>query len=498
MRLPYLRDIRRSALSFGIGGLRLLPSGSDGEMLAGKHLDFDQSPCLCPREPLKAESVFENPMGLVSHEGLAVFADGKVIYGGQEIGEISSGEKQTAVIGGRIVIFPDKAVLDCNEKKLVPMEITEEYGPVAFESGALKTGTSETAFSPGDGVEISGCVNHLSNNKSLVIRAVEQDRLVFDSEAFEEGEEQLVTVKRRVPDLEVLCESGNRLWGCQGNTIYASKLGDPMNFFVYDGLSTDSYALEVGSGGGFTACSHYSSHVIFFKEDMVYKLYGTKPSNYQLMSAFIPGVKKGCEKSLVTFSEDMYYLGRDAVYRYSGGVPENISLKLGRLFWEKASAISLRGRYYISAENEGVYVFDPQSSAWLPYGAEEVCGLASFQGQGYLLDKEGCLYRMSGSTQEEEWSAEFCPFADTSFSNDCWVSLVLGAEIPDGGWISVETRRDKNSPWCRAALFAGGRSGLFTASIPPNRGCGLLLRLKGGGRCVIRSLERRYLRGSGR
>ena len=54
-----------------------------------------------------------------------------------------------------------------------------------------------------------------------------------------------------MPDLDFICESENRLWGCSNETrtIYASALGDPTNFFSYQGLSTDSYAVAVGSEG---------------------------------------------------------------------------------------------------------------------------------------------------------------------------------------------------------------------------------------------------------
>ena len=84
--------------------------------------------------------------------------------------------------------------------------------------------------------------------------------------------------------------------GCgaaKGDTVYASKLGDPFNWNVFDGLSTDSYAVDVGSAGDFTACCSYLGYPCMFKEEHIYKVYGDKPSNFQVMGSASWGWKRG-------------------------------------------------------------------------------------------------------------------------------------------------------------------------------------------------------------
>lgn len=78
--------------------------------------------------------------------------------------------------------------------------------------------------------------------------------------------ETAVTVTRVVPDLEFLCSANNRLWGCAGDTVYGSKLGDPFNFNVFDGLATDSYTAESGTPGPFTACCSYLGYPTFLRK----------------------------------------------------------------------------------------------------------------------------------------------------------------------------------------------------------------------------------------
>ena len=61
------------------------------------------------------------------------------------------------------------------------------------------------------------------------------------------------------------------------NVIYACKLGDPTNWFSYRGIAADSYAVTVGSDGAFTGAATCMGYALFFKENTLHKLCGTKP-----------------------------------------------------------------------------------------------------------------------------------------------------------------------------------------------------------------------------
>lgn len=56
-------------------------------------------------------------------------------------------------------------------------------------------------------------------------------------------------VERVVPELDFFMEWNNRLWGVSNkdNTIYASKLGDPMSWDYYQNTSMDSYYAQQGT-----------------------------------------------------------------------------------------------------------------------------------------------------------------------------------------------------------------------------------------------------------
>ena len=134
---------------------------------------------------------------------------------------------------------------------------------------------------------------------------------------------ETVRLERRVPDMDYLTECDNRIWGCSSkeNIIYACKLGDPSNWFSYRGIAADSYAVTVGSDGAFTGAATCMGYALFFKENTLHKLYGSKPSDFQLSSLRCRGVAKGAARSLCVINETLYYLSPDGVMAWDGSIP---------------------------------------------------------------------------------------------------------------------------------------------------------------------------------
>ncbi len=139
-----------------------------------------------------------------------------------------------------------------------------------------------------------------------------------------------VQMKRTVPDLDFVTENNNRLWGCnrKENTIYASALGDPKNWYRYQGTAADSYTVNVGSDGHFTGAAGCMGYVLFFKENCIHRLYGTKPSDYQMASMQCRGVAENGGGSTCVVNQTLYYLADGGVMAWDGGVPVRVSASL--------------------------------------------------------------------------------------------------------------------------------------------------------------------------
>ena len=261
----------------------------------------------------------------------------------------------------------------------------------------------EDYFKAGDAVFISGAATE-ANNKSAIIRFIDHESLYFDDNAFAAEESNVsLTIQRLVPAMDYVCAHDNRLWGCRGDTIYASKLGDPTNFNVFDGLASDSYAADVGSGGDFTACYSYNGYPLFFKEDHIYKVYGTRPQNYQIQDTMTLGVEAGSHKSLAVAGETLYYKSRAGFMAYTGGIPKNISADLGNDVFKYHSAVggSNGVKYYVSVEfNEGqdliyiLFTFDPRYGIWHKEDDTEAFGWAYYNHNLYCLRSDGELIVM--------------------------------------------------------------------------------------------------------
>lgn len=487
---------------------------TDGELEDCENLSTDQFPCLSQRKSRKQIKQYKSPTTLFSKSGLFVIDGTDVYYKDEKIGTVTEGKKQMAALGKYVVIFPDKKYYDTEEKKFASMEevYTSKAGQITFAAtssdpddpikyATITTTGADFNFKKGDAVEITGCTVNPENNKTLVIREVENKVLKFYENSFTSGKETAaITIKRSVPDLEFVCESNYRLWGCAKNTIYSSKYGDPLNFQVFDGLTSDSYYIDVSSDGNFTGCIPFTSFICFFKEDVVHKIYGTKPSNFQVLTSNVFGVQAGCERSMCVVNETLYYLGRNGVYSYTGGVPELISQNFGTKRFINGCAGSDGNKYYISMSSgpeTAIYTYDIEKGIWLKEDKVSVIDFADIEGELYYIDEQGWQYKVADDNTYEviKWSATFCPFTELINERKGYSKLNFRIELAQSAWLKIEVKTDNNL-W--QTVYTTHNEYAKTINIPiyPNRCDKFKVRLSGEGSCVIQSFIRDFYVGS--
>ena len=261
-------------------------------------------------------------------------------------------------------------------------------------------------FSAGDGVTITGCIKQPSNNKAAVIKDINKketgysDALYFYENTFtliddEPVTEENVTISRPMPELDFMCHCNNRLFGCKGDTIYASKLGDPYNWNVFEGISTDSYSVDVGSPGDFTGCCAYGGDVLFFKEERIYKLMYTdnSPENWSLVEIETYGVKAGCENSLAIADSCLFYYSPKGMMRYTGSLPMSINEAFGEQEFVNAVAGSDGKDYYVcltdKAGESALFVYDTTHFLWFKHDDVKITSFAYHKGDlTALVEKE--------------------------------------------------------------------------------------------------------------
>ena len=381
-------------------------------------------------------------------------------------------------------------------------------------------------FSEGDGVTISGIKdeNLADLNNTMVIWAK-------DDSKDEEGnkisdwivvtgildkvtpQDEPITIERRMPTMDFIVESENRLWGCRYgealngevvNELYASKLGDFKNWNCFAGISTDSYVASVGSDGQFTGAITHLGYPLFFKENCMHKVYGNYPANYQIQTTSCRGVQKGCSKSLSIVNEVLYYKSRSSVCAYDGSLPVEMSSALGEVAYSDAIAGTLGNKYYISmADESGVYhlfVYDTKKGMWHREDNTQAKAFCTCRGDLYFIDSDKKIKTVLGTGTKEtgrlRWMAE---------------TGIIGTDMPDKKYISrldvrlsvtIGTRLyffiqyDSSGEWEHIYTVAGRNLSSFSIPIRPRRCDHLRLRIEGDGEAKIYSICKTIEQGS--
>ena len=502
--LPYLKKTpnRTEKYIVQFRGINYDEGYRDGDLSECENLSSEKFPYMTPRRQRVKVGQYTAPSTMHTKEGLLVIDGTLVYYNGNVVGAVTAGKKQTATIGNYIVIFPDKVYYDTAKGTFQSMEAMKMTGGLVFTHNTITNAFGWADFRVGDAVEISGSTK-AGNNKTIIVRGVEGNVLTFYDNSFEEVNESgttFVTVARKVPDLEYICESNYRLWGVKDNTILGSKYGDPLNFFNYDGLTGDSFFIDVGSDGKFTGCAAYGSHICFFKENMVHKLYGSKPSNYQVLSSQVYGVQEGSERSICTINEQLIYKGVHGVYAYSGGIPERIDTFGAKRFSEAAAATDGE-KYYISmrsGEEWNLYVFDMLKGIWLREDATHAVDLAKHEGSVYFIAEDGGLYKIDREAGREdvEWSATFCPFDETMDERKGYARFNMRVDMAAGAWLAVDLKTDQDETWKEYYTTHNERARTISVPIIPTRCDSISVRVRGTGDCTIKAFIREFTVGS--
>lgn len=431
---------------------------SDGEIYDECNMTSDHFPVMAPRQKRIYQNAyypdlrgcdFSNGLIVVSEEGNGtVEAPYMVVVTWSNYGDsdtsfefrTANGHmgawRKIAWLGDIALIMPDKIYVNIKTREIGNAAATSgvmfgaifQNGTYAGESAEANTIAAQVDFrqwfKEGDAVKITS-VSFPENNQTIVIREIQDNgtKLAFYENSFKRlgGDSSGVTVTREIPDLDYICQNSNRLWGCSfvGDTIYASKLGDPLNWNVFDGLASDSYAADTGTYGNLTACYSYNGNPLFFKENHIFKIYGTKPSNYQLVDTMTLGVEAGSDKSLAVASEVLYYKSTAGIMAYTGSTPRLISDVFGEEGRKMHSAVggSDMIKYYVCLklprvnddENDRDYffVYDPRYGVWhreddarfMAFGMNEkalyamrLSGGLGTAGQLTILNGETCQY----------------------------------------------------------------------------------------------------------
>lgn len=292
-----------------------------------------------------------------------------------------------------------------------------------------------------DVVEVSGLADETLNGTWQLLY-VDDDTIVFNGViSAQQTQTAKVTIKRQAPEMDFVIEHNNRLWGCNSSKheIYASALGDPTNWRKYLGLSTDSYAVTVGSPGDFTGMAVVNSSVCAFKENVIHKIYGTMPSNFQLTTDHYRGVQAGSGKSLVRVNELVYYKSVFDFCAYDGTEVAGISTALGLGPWTDAVSGANDRRVYVSMKDGAgkwqLLTYDTETGYWMREDETQVLYFASCLTETFFLTKEA-------NGHGKLWAVRTAEYAKNKFLNGNDYTVIT-SETP----FVAREETDAEVPW---------------------------------------------------
>lgn len=383
-------------------------------------------------------------------------------------------------------------------------------------------------FEQYDGVTISGIVKSSVKdlNGSAIIWAKAENYIVIvgilDTEITQTAEEGAVTIARKMPEMDFVIESSNRLWGCKYgmvdgktvNEIYASKLGDFRNWNCFMGISTDSYAASCGTDGQWTGAITHLGYPLFFKENCLHKVYGTAPSSYQIQTTACRGVQKGSGKSMAIVNEVLYYKSRGGVCAYDGSLPTEISDAFGGVLYSDAVGGGHRNKYYLSMQDSGgiwhLFVYDARLGVWHREDNTHANAWCSCRDEMYYIDAaDGKIRTVLGSGQTEtekiRWRAETglfvsvlssAKYPDYAADKKYVGRLMLRMELDPGATMQAYVEYDSSGVWEQLWSMTGKTLQTFTFPVRPRRCDHFRLRLVGQGGAKLYSLTKTLEKGS--
>lgn len=574
MRLPMLEDVRaqRTVVS-SFGGYNHTPGVKENQFFDMVNMSSDEFPLLSPRKPYVHVRNVGYPEALYAHNKLCWIADNGFYYDGVRYGNAPD-SSQLVGMGAYVTVWRDKAIFNSSSNTYRQLEsqrsVTDVVKKVSDNLSFALTNLTQDPWYPdeeqrnhyqpfqaGEVVEISyfdlvevddpggtpwmtvirqyewvKILNVQTEEDSGLSEYVETEMNQSFWERYQELQDILDTGKgeaygftdidvrlsRKVPDMDFVCEWNNRLWGCSSekHELYASALGDPYNWNVFEGTSQDSYILTIGSTGEFTGICAYGGGLLLFKENCIHRLYGTSPSNYQLTTLVCDGVQKGCERSICERNGILYYVSQYGVCAYSGSYPTVISGDLGNVEYTEASAGVWQNKVYfcmkaaahscypdeIKGEHWEILVFDAERGCWHKEDELHAVCFAAFENRLYFLNAENrSLYVAAAddtfpTSDKVHWFVRTGKQCSQLPDNKTVSKIQVKATVFSGARLCIELRYDSGERWEKYYEQISHRKMCYTIPIIPRRCDHFEIRISGTGEVLVHNLARELEQGS--
>lgn len=321
-----------------------------------------------------------------------------------------------------------------------------------------------------------------------------------------------IRAERIIPMMDFIVECDNRLWGVayNGHEIYSCKLGDFKNWRVFRGISTDSYAVNIGSDGVFTGAITYLNTPIFFKEDSMIRIYPSPTGAHQVKETKCRGLQFYCHRSLCVINEVLYYKSKDCICAFDGSLPVSVSENFGEVRYENAVAGTIGNKYYISMSGGGrrnLFVYDVVKHIWTREDEISVSEFCRHEDDLYMSVKEGdkeriCTVNGTLPTDDSELEDDFEWYVESGMigfntpDNKYVSKLTIRLSMEPGTNVDVYLQYDSSGTWEHVFNMSGTGTKSVNVPVLPRRCDHFRYKISGVGDCKIFSITKTIEEGS--
>ena len=492
-------------------GLESVYNTTGRKIISMKNISPSLHPSISPRTPYYTWNINNSLDSIGEINGHVYYTFGVgFCYDNTLIGAVNTGKKKFLNFGSSVLIFPDNKYFDTQDKTLKSLE-NKTTVKIAFTSSdlgihAIKSESSSvnltSLFYEGQGILISGSGNSIVDGYHYITGVDKASGTLYFNN-YEFGSAAIpslsCTISNEIPIFDSVCVCQNRVWGVSGNTIYASKVGDPRSFCAFNRDADSSYKSQYFDTDGFTHIMEYGGSPIVFSKSAIYKVYGNSSKNYELdIVCRGGGILESDVLSVAEMDGEIYYLSHGSPVKFTGAKSvaiNNFPYKNMR----NGCGAARKNRYYLSCIDENIenkfLIYDSDTGAWYEqndiwiskmltvgsclYGLSTICA--------YLLDYDGDApldADYEGNVDSEIMLDEVFLLGQTI----CPERVIIRGKIWADSKLDVEIAYDGELLWHNVGCVTGEREGIFYVILPQQRCNSFKLRFKCNGYYCIKNI----------
>lgn len=278
-----------------------------------------------------------------------------------------------------------------------------------------------------------------------------------------------------------------RLWG-YNNNVFHGTIADifdengMVDWTTGDNTYTESISQPLWQGGKITGIAALMEGLLYFKDDCLTIVTGNYPAVMSSDTISCRGLPPENRDSVSVANESVYYLSEGGVYRFGGGIPQNLS-RDAKINGVNAVGASDGNKYWLSLQESSgeyaLYVYDINYGVWHKEDNTQAVSFTVLGAEMHMATKDE-IYNINAPQEDVDWSFELWYDEDTPRKKK-YKELIARGNVGE-----CEVFIKENDEW---KLICSASETLNVKFLPVERE-EISILIRGKGICEIKSIDR--------